>query len=252
LVLSVADPPAELAAELRAILAEPLPSGNDPLDWELRSVRQRRAALRHHAAGLALVPPPVVSALLVSADPDALRALAGQTYPELDIVLGARQRSAELNRAIAECARPVRVVGSTELAELAAQAQGSLLTVFDPDAVYGPEHVWDLVLARHYSGAAVVGKAAEFVFLEPLGVTVRRAGVVSEEFAASVSPTAALVARADLASLGGRAGLTYRTHSLGYVDKRRSESAIDLLLKRSGPQWTGLPPSIESSALSSF
>ena len=40
-------------------------------------------------------------------------------------------------------------------------------TKVDDDDRYGPEHIWDLVLARQFSGATVVGKGAEFVYLEP-------------------------------------------------------------------------------------
>jgi hypothetical protein len=47
-----------IGPELVGILTEPLPPDDaEPLVWELRSVRQRRAALREHSAGL--VPSPV-------------------------------------------------------------------------------------------------------------------------------------------------------------------------------------------------
>src|SRR5690606_6048334 len=56
-----------LAAELVELVTAPLPAGADAMRWEARSVRQRRAAMRHHAAGLVL---PTVSALLVSKRPE--------------------------------------------------------------------------------------------------------------------------------------------------------------------------------------
>src|SRR5690606_24219510 len=59
------DPRDLLAPELASVVTTPLPDG-DPMDWEIRSVHQRRAAIRHHAAGL--VPPPV-TALLVTRRP---------------------------------------------------------------------------------------------------------------------------------------------------------------------------------------
>jgi hypothetical protein len=250
--------PERLDPELRRILAEPLP--DDDLDWEIRSVRQRRAALRGHATGLAMpaaigvipaaVRRPAVTALVLADDrlPTVLAALQAQTYPDLEIVVGA---SSPVDPAIAECSRPVQVVVGG-LDALTARAGGALLTVIDSSSVYGPEHIWDLVLARHYSGATLAGKASEFVYLEPLDVTVRRTGLATEAFAATVSPGAALISRADVQSLGGwtdlagrvrrAGGLVYRTHSFGYIDVRRSLSVADQLLKRSGPQWTGMLP----------
>ena len=68
-------------------------------------------------------------------------------------------------------------------AEATRVAQGTLLTKVDDDDLYGPEHVWDLVLARCYSGAAVVGKGAEFddriVEIALLGLLVVLLGVTS-------------------------------------------------------------------------
>ena len=44
----------------------------------------------------------------------------------------------------------------------------------DDDDYYSIEHLWDLVLALEYSGADLVGKAAEFVYLEEIDVTLRQ------------------------------------------------------------------------------
>jgi hypothetical protein len=259
-VVLLADaPPSRLDPALRAVLAEPRPT--EELDWEIRSVRQRRAAMRGHATGVAMpaaigvVPPtlrrPSVSALVLADDrlPSVLAALQAQTYPDVEIVVGVSSRSAEVDRAIAECSRPVRVAFGG-LDALTARAHGALLTVIDSADVYGPEHVWDLVLARHYSGATLVGKAAEFIFLSPLDVTLRRTGVATEAFAPAVSPGAAMISRADLESVGGwtdlcvrvrrAGGLVYRSHSFGYLNVRRGLSAADQLLKQSASQWTGV------------
>ncbi|HET9518992.1 MAG TPA: hypothetical protein VFO77_14820, partial [Actinoplanes sp.] len=85
--MHVADLPGAVAAllddELAALLAAPAP-GADPLEWELRSVAQRRAALRGHATGFglgrvaaaaypSLRRPPAVSALLVTRRPHLVR-----------------------------------------------------------------------------------------------------------------------------------------------------------------------------------
>ena len=53
-------------------------------------------------------------------------------------------------------------------------SRGELVTKMDDDDYYSTEHLWDLVLALEYSGADLVGKAAEFVYLEEIDVTVRQ------------------------------------------------------------------------------
>ena len=89
----VSDPVAELLApQLRAILAEPLPAEESgPLDLEIRSVRQRRAALCAHSVQFGQSKAPTVSVILATKRseylPQILRAIAQQTYPELEIVL---------------------------------------------------------------------------------------------------------------------------------------------------------------------
>jgi hypothetical protein len=44
----------------------------------------------------------------------------------------------------------------------------------DDDDWYGADHIWDLVLAAEFSGAGLVGKAAEFVYLAGSDLTIRR------------------------------------------------------------------------------
>src|SRR6185503_12845823 len=88
------------------------------------------------------------------------------------------------------------------LAEATRHASGPLVTKVDDDDRYGPEHVWDLVLARHYSGAALVGKGAEFVFVAPRGTCVRRR-MGNEMYVDTVAGGTILLARDDLARVGG-------------------------------------------------
>jgi hypothetical protein len=279
-----------LAPELLALLRAPLPGrGADPLAWEIRSVRQRRAALRHHGTGLTR--PPAVSALLVTKRPQllgtALAALAAQTYPELEIVVGlhgappatdltAEHLTAEHLAAVAG-GRPLRVVPVPEsrplgeaLAEAARAASGTVLTKVDDDDRYGPEHVWDLVAARHYSGATVVGKGAEFVYLEPKDLTVRRR-MAAETTTDTVAGGTIALAREDLAAVGGwppvprwvdRAlldrvlaedGTVYRTHPLGFVYTRHGdghtwEADLAYFLRDRVRSWRGLPPYDEFGA----
>ncbi|MDG4763540.1 glycosyltransferase [Solwaraspora sp. WMMD406] len=273
---------------LRVLASEPPAVTADGLEWEIRSVRQRSAALRGHAAAFAsgavtvgtlpaLAAPPSVSAVLVTRRPeylpDVVGHLARQTYPELEIVLCLHgiELAADLRSRLVDCGRPIQVFTAPAglsfgevMGAATARARGSLITKVDDDDVYGPEHVWDLVLAREYSGATLVGKAAEFVVLQTLGVTVRRAAVPPEAYGAPVAGGTMLLARGDLEAVGGwrpvprsvdrglmdrvlrSGGLIYRTHPLGYLYERRSsghtwDAGLDYFLRRAGQQWDRVP-----------
>ncbi|MEV1287842.1 glycosyltransferase [Micromonospora sp. NPDC049679] len=280
---------AHLADELRDLITAPLPGSQESeFEWEVRVVRQRRAALRHHATGFALPPlgagafpaltePPSVSALLVTKRldyvVDAMAAIEKQTYPNLEIVLCLHgvELPRELRDVVARCSRHVELLNlpadrgfGEAIGEATARARGSLVTKFDDDDTYGPEHVWDLVLARHHSGAAMVGKSAEFVYLQTLDTTVRRAAGRPEAYVQVVAGGTMLISRGDLEQVGGwrpvprsidrglidrvrrAGGLIYRTHPLGYVYHRRSDGhtwdpGLEYFLRDSGMQWTGLP-----------
>jgi hypothetical protein len=293
-VLSVPALPERIAAllapELRDILVRPVVE-TGPLAREARSVRQRRAALRGHATAFALprltakafpglACPPSVSVILATRRPDlvpaALRAVVGQTYPELEIVLCLHgvDLTEPVRALLADSGRPyevVRVPGSVSFGEALGaatrRARGSLVTKVDDDDSYGPEHVWDLVLARHYSGATVVGKGSEFVHLETLGVTIRRPSGAAESDAEVVAGGTMLLARGDLEAVGGwrpvprsadlglldrirrAGGSVYRTHPLGYVYHRRAtghtwDPGQAYFLDAARARWPGLPPEV--------
>ena len=278
LVDAAAVPPTTRAAlhpELRDLLDAP-PPADDPLAVEARSVRQRRAALRHHAAGLAAAEPPAVSAILATRRPEllgpALAMLAGQTYPNLEIVLCLHGVAAPPGLAAALGGRPHQIVEvpaeasfGAALGLATARAGGTLVTKVDDDDTYGPEHLWDLVLSRHYSGATLVGKGSELVFLERRGTVVRRRSGVPEAFGEMVSGGTMLLAKGDVTAVGGwrpvprsvdlgliqrlvRAGGTiYRTHPLGYVYHRRAtghtwDPGEDYFLRNAWTTWPEIPP----------
>ena len=60
------------------------------------------------------------------------------------------------------------------LADAVAAADGDLVLKMDDDDWYGPDFVTDLLLARAYSGAELVGTPSEMHYLVPRDVTVRR------------------------------------------------------------------------------
>jgi hypothetical protein len=259
-----------VSPELAEILTAPLPDGDDPMRWETRSVRQRREAMRRHAAGL--VPPPV-TAVLVSKRPHLaigqVAALAAQTYPDLQIVVGLHggPEPARLREAAGD--RPVEVVTIADgrnlgeaLAEATDRAAGTIVTKVDDDDRYGPEHIWDLVLAHHFSGATVVGKGSEFVFVAPKDVTVRRR-MGAEFFTDTVAGGTITLRRDDLVDAGGwppvprhvdRALLdrvvgagapVYRTHPIGFVYTRHGDghtwhADLDHFLTGAQRRWHGV------------
>jgi hypothetical protein len=125
------------------------------------------------------------------------------------------------------------------LADAVAAADGDLVLKMDDDDWYGPEFVADLLLARAYSGAEMVGTPAEMHYLVERDVTVRR-GHRSELYAPFVAGGTMLVERGLLREVGSfrsvrrfvdaqliaaiqRAGAaTYRTHGLGYLLRRNA------------------------------
>lgn len=75
-----------------------------------------------------------------------------------------------------------------------AAAQGSLIAKFDDDDLYGADHLWDLVLASEYSGAALVGKVSEYVYLAGADCTIRRFAGFAERY---IDPEKSSVAGGD-------------------------------------------------------
>jgi len=133
---------------------------------------------------------PSVSVLLSTLRADdlsnVLDQLLVQSLPSFDLVLGlhAIELSASHKRQIAALnRRKVRVsvrkftqdqTLGTILSALASQSQGDYIAKMDDDDYYGPEHLRDLLDAAIDTGADVVGRAMNYVYLEPLQLTVRR------------------------------------------------------------------------------
>ncbi|MGI5161179.1 glycosyltransferase [Microbispora sp. CA-102843] len=270
-----------LAAALAAVTGEALASD---LRREEMSVRLRRAALREHgaaarwrrlalAAGLPVPPQPRVSILLCTRRPEmvpfAVEQMERQRGVTAELIVGLHGFTSR-EAAIPRTRLPVTVIeapAATPFGEvlnrMAAVASGSYLAKVDDDDWYGPDHLADLLLARRYSGADLVGSAAEFVYLEPLDVTIRRC-IGTERFAPLVAGGTMLVTRAAFEAAGGFrplartvdgqllqaveavGGRIYRTHGLGYVLRRRSayghtwRQPVQSFLASYQEQWRGL------------
>ena len=192
---------------------------------------------------------PGVSILLATCRPrllaGAVANVARQRYPRLELVLalhGPGFEAGAVEHALRGFAQPVKLLrldGERTLGAVldaaAAAADGSLLAKMDDDDLYGPEHLWDLVLAHEYSGAALVGKFPATVYLARCNRTIRQRRVPGETWSRSITGGTMLLARADLERAGGwrpirrhvdraliedvvRAGGTvYRTHDAGYL-----------------------------------
>ena len=209
-----------LGADLHDLMATGV-RGIDAGGRELLSIRMRRAALRDHslqarARQLGEAAPPLVSILLATRRPErlpqALAAVARQTYPRLELVLALHGGPfPEVDRRVTELPYPAKVsrVSASEplgtvLNAATEASSGELLTKMDDDDMYGADHIWDLVLAQEYSGAQIVGKGVEFVYLAASDRTVRLHRGSGESYQTStVAGGALLITRDELARAGG-------------------------------------------------
>ena len=249
-----------LGAELHALMAAPDIRSADIETREGLSIAMRRVALREHslasrarqvcaAAGMADPPAlPKVSVLLPTRRPALLaRALANvarQSYPNLELVLALHGEGFGDVPGLAGLGCPAKLcrvgadapLGSVLNAATAA-ASGTLLAKMDDDDLYGADHVRDLVLAREYSSAELVGKGIETVYLAERDRTVRLGLGNGETYRSwHLAGGALLVSRHALERAGGwrrvargedielvadgrtRSGLgVYRLHGAGYV-----------------------------------
>ena len=264
---------------------------DDIVQREAHSIRLRRAALRAHGAvgwrrtagaahGLQTTPPPRVSVLLPTRRPEqvpfALRQVARQRGVDLELVLvthgfaadetalaAFRAAGAPLTALEAPADEPFGAI----LNRAVRAAGGDVLLKVDDDDWYGRDFVADLLLAREYSGADVVGTPPEFTFVEPLWLTVRRQDA-TEAYRPVVAGGTMLMDRGTVAAIGGfretrkfvdagllravtdAGGSIYRTHGHGYVLRRGAQGhtwdpglGYFVGRKLSWHQWRGFSPS---------
>ena len=115
-----------------------------------------------------------------------LQQLKNQTLPSFELVIGLHTISlnAAHKKLVADLKRRnISVVTysfgeestlGTILSTLAINSSGAYIAKMDDDDYYGPEHLRDLLDAAIETGADVVGRAMNYVYLEPLQITVRR------------------------------------------------------------------------------
>jgi glycosyltransferase involved in cell wall biosynthesis len=284
--LTAPGPAREVLGERLARVLENPSDLTSPLRREEYSIRLRRAALLEHsvvawrqrvaaAAGVDYDAYPSVSILLATKRPHqlefALKQIAKQQGADLELVLAAHGWTPDPERVRALLGDiPVTILSIEQetsfgdvLNAAAAAASGELVLKFDDDDWYGPDVVSDLLLARNYSGADLVGSTAEFAFLEPMWRMIRRNDEAERE-ATFVAGGTMMLDRSTLHSLGGfrsvhkyvdasllasahaAGALVYRTHGLGYVLRRSAgghtwQADLDYFLnpKRIADQWEG-------------
>jgi len=263
---------------------------DDPLRREEHSLAVRRATFDHHStlawrsalasrSGARHVGLPPVSALLATKRPEmldfALRQIARQRGADVELVIGAHGFEPDadaVRRALGD--RPHQILTFDQadffgdvLTGAARAASSEVLLKVDDDDWYSPDAVHDLLMARRFSGADVVGMPSEFVYLQRDSLTVRRSHP-SEIFARFVAGGTLLLERGLLRSVGdfrrvrkfvdaqllagveAAGGRIYRTHGLGYVLRRTGDGHTwvrdDDEFRRPDivdTEWTGFTPS---------
>ncbi|MEU3309393.1 glycosyltransferase family 2 protein, partial [Nocardiopsis sp. NPDC006832] len=279
-----------LGEELHALLGRVSEEGFvDELLREEHSVRLRRVALRlfgrqarwYRSGGGSVEPS--VSVVLCTRRPEmvgfALRQVGRQRGVDVEVVLALHgfgvgapgvSEAVEIfrgsGRSLVVWEPDSGMVFGSVLNGAIARASGSLVAKMDDDDWYGPDHLSDLVWARRYSGADLVGCATEYYHLEQLDLTVRRP-VRSERFARHVTGAAMLTDRTVMEEVGGfrpwkvdedagllddirvMGGAIYRTHGLGCVIRRRPDGHTwredpGYFLRGAHQQWRGWRPSV--------
>jgi hypothetical protein len=222
---------------------------------EVRSLRIRRAAHAAHAvagwrrkvaerSGLPAARLPSVSALLTTKRPEqvafALEQLRRQDHTEVEIIVVAHG----FDPGPVEGALVVHVDAGVPFGAVltagSGRASGDLLLKVDDDDWYAESFISDLMLARSYTGAEIVGCPQEFIHLAGSETTIRHAWP-TEVYADYVAGGSMLVDRSALAAVGGfrpvhkhvdaallgliraNGGSVYRTQGLGYQACRRAE-----------------------------
>ncbi|HEX9226555.1 MAG TPA: glycosyltransferase, partial [Arthrobacter sp.] len=196
----------DLSAPVQSLLGDQLvdriqafDAVDPPVLRESKSIELRRTALDLHSPKATwnallgqlrkpLLPVPSVSVVLATRRPEklasALDQLARQSWESLEVVVllhGFDADLPEVRRAIEAYPGELQlrsvpagmIFGEVLNAGLRA-ASGDLVCKMDDDDWYGPHHLRDLVHAKDFSGATLVGAQVEFVYLDSLDITTRR------------------------------------------------------------------------------
>jgi hypothetical protein len=286
----------EVAAHLGPEVGAVLTSEVDLTDAQAReehSVVLRRAALTAYSsaawrrrvarlAGVRVASQPAVSVVLATRRPDHLERAIGQVARQrgvdrLELVLaphGFEPEPARVREALSLSTggavelqvlpQPEDALFGDVLHAAADAASGDVVMKMDDDDWYAPDVVADLLLARAYSGAELVGMPDDVYYIEPTDETLRL-GQPSEVYRPYVAGGTLMVDRGLLHEVGGfrsvrrhvdaqliaavraAGGATYRTHGLGYVLLRTGsghtwQADVDELRSRAVEVTSGFRP----------
>ena len=221
-----------------------------PLDLETteRAAREEHSIVERRAAIDAIVPPstwPSVSIVMATKRPEMLEHALAQVGQQrgverLELVLAPHAFDPGDLADVRVVPQPESVVFGDVLNAAVAAATGDLVLKMDDDDWYAPDFVADLLRARAYSGADMVGTADEFYYLADRDLTVQRRHP-GEFYTQWVAGGTLLLERSLLREVGGFASVPkhvdrhlldallavgatiYRTHGLGYVLRRNSD-----------------------------
>ncbi|CAH0158096.1 hypothetical protein SRABI26_00882 [Arthrobacter sp. Bi26] len=296
-----------LPAPVRSLLGEQLvdriqafDAGDPRVLRESKSIELRRTALDLYSPravwntllgqlGKPLLPVPSVSVVLATRRPEklvsALDQLTRQSWEALEVVVvlhGFDTDLPEVRRAVEAFSGelqvrtvPADMIFGDVLNAGVRAASGDLVCKMDDDDWYGPHHLRDLVHAKEFSGATLVGAQVEFVYLESLDITTRRPPL-GEQYSDHVAGGTIMLGRDELRQLGGwrpvhravdrcllqavqaSGGLIYRSHGQNYMMHRHSGADShgghtwnpedSIFLQSVAEQWDGFqpPPQIDA------
>ncbi len=290
-----------LPSPVRSLLGERLTdciqafdAGDPPVLRESKSIDLRRAALDLYSPraawntvlgglGKPLLPLASVSVVLATRRPEklasALNQLARQSWEAVEVVVvlhGFDADLPEVRRALEAYpgelqvrSVPADMIFGDVLNAGVSAAGGDLVCKMDDDDWYGPHHLRDLIHAKEFSGATLVGAQVEFVYLESLDITTRRPPL-GEQYSDHVAGGTMMLGRDELRQLGGwrpvhravdrcllqavqaAGGLIYRSHGQNYVMQRHSGADShgghtwnpedSIFLQSVAEQWDGFQP----------
>lgn len=259
----------------------------DPQAREEHSVVLRRTALAAYSsgawrrrlgghAGVRVAHQPAVSVVMATRRPDLLEHAMGQVARQrgverLELVLAPHGFEPDVGRVrdlagveVQVVPQPADAVFGDVLHAAAARASGDVVMKMDDDDWYAPDAVADLLLARAYSGAELVGMPDDVYYVEHADETLRM-GQPSEVYRQFVAGGTLMLDRGLLREVGGfrsvrrhvdaqliaavraAGGTTYRTHGLGYVLRRTDDghtwqADLDELRSRSARTTPGFRP----------
>lgn len=285
-----------LGREVCAALSSGVGESLEPSERESQSINRRRTVLKKFLPRLRFASLgiggsrcgyewPTVSIVLPTRRrdliPRILRQIEQQSYSQIEVILAIHgdatlpQASQLAISSFAGSLVALNIDDSVPLGEVlnmaSSAASGELIAKMDDDDWYSSMHIEDLVLAREYSGAELVGCPVEFSYLEGLDITTRRSHS-GEKFTDHVAggtmllskqdlkrvgswrPTSSAVDRALIDATRASGARIYRTHGQNYVMHRRPKGHASqthtwdadqsVFLRDIKEQWDGLvlPP----------